>query len=101
MIGGKKQAGTWKLDARFNKDELIRRIRKIWRHRSRINLYCMDALEFTNDVLPRLEGNTFSFFDPPYIENGQGLYLNESDIAEHQRLAERVGSTGTTLGCDL
>lgn len=91
VIGGKKQDGTWKLDARFNKKELILRIRKIWRHRSRINLYCMDALKFTKDVLPRLEANTFAFFDPPYIENGQGLYLNESDISEHQRLAECVG----------
>lgn len=90
VIGGKQQAGTWKLDARFNKEELVRRIRKIWRHRSRINLYRMDALDFTKDVLPGLADKTFAFYDPPYIENGQGLYLNEFGMAEHRRLAEHV-----------
>lgn len=90
VIGGKAQDGRWKLDARFTKEDLIRRIRKIWRHRTRISLYQMDALEFTKDVVAGLEGNTFAFFDPPYIENGHGLYLNQFDIEAHNRLADSV-----------
>ncbi len=31
-IGGVKQEGAWKLDARYNKDALIERIRKIARN---------------------------------------------------------------------
>ena len=92
VIGGKSQAGKWKLDARFNKEELVCRVRKIWRHRTRINLYCMDALDFTKNVLTGLNSKTFSFFDPPYIENGKGLYLNNFNIPEHQRLAEQISS---------
>src|SRR6185437_4111267 len=44
VIGGQKQDGEWTLDVRFNKDELIRRIRQIGRYRSRIRLYQMDSL---------------------------------------------------------
>ena len=92
VIGGKKQTGKWKLDARFNKEELVFRIRKIWRHRTRISLYRMDALDFTNDVLAGLNSETLAFFDPPYIENGKGLYLNEFNVPQHQRLAERIAN---------
>lgn len=90
VIGGKGQTGKWKLDARFHREELIHRIMKIWRHRTRISLYQMDALDFTNDVVAGLGNNTFTFFDPPYIENGNGLYLNEYDILEHKLLENRV-----------
>ena len=90
VIGGKDQTGKWSLDARFNKEELIRRIMKIWRHRTRINLYQTNALDFTDDIIAGLGNNTFTFFDPPYIENGQGLYLNDYDLDGHRRLATRV-----------
>jgi DNA adenine methylase len=47
-IGGEKQTGEWGIDARFNKPELIHRIQRIGRYASRIRLYQMDALDFTN-----------------------------------------------------
>ena len=90
VIGGKQQAGAWKLDARFTKPELTQRIRRIARYGSRIRLYQRDALDFTNQVIPHLGPNTFVFFDPPYIEKGKGLYLNDYDINDHRRLAVRV-----------
>src|SRR5216684_2471245 len=39
IIGGKDQKAKWLIDARFNKDELIHRIRKIGRYANRIRLY--------------------------------------------------------------
>ena len=90
VIGGKQQDGRWALDERFNKSELIRRIRKIGRYRNRIKLYQSDALDFTNRVVSQLGLNTFVFFDPPYIENGQDLYLNNYNIDDHRQLASRV-----------
>ncbi len=89
-IGGKAQTSAWGIDARFNKDELIRRIRRIGRYRSRIRLYQSDALDFTKDVVPELGSNAFVFYDPPYIENGKDLYLNEYSIEDHQLLARKV-----------
>jgi DNA adenine methylase len=90
VIGGQNQDGEWGLDARFGKDELIRRIRKIARYKSRIRLYQLDALEFTNSVVARLGRNSFTFYDPPYIDNGQDLYLNDYTIEGHRRLSKRV-----------
>ncbi len=90
VIGGKNQDGKWKIDARFGKAELIRRIKKIARYRDRINLYRLDALEFTNSVVSSLGKNSFTFYDPPYIENGQDLYLNNYTVDGHRSLAERV-----------
>lgn len=90
VIGGKRQDGPWKLGVRFNKHEIIRRIRQIGRYGTRVKLYQMDALQFTKKVLPSLKKNTFVFFDPPYIENGRDLYLNNYELEDHRQLGARV-----------
>lgn len=90
VIGGKRQTGAWKLDARFNKNALIQHVRRIGRYRSRIKIYQYDALEFTNLIIPHLGANTFAFYDPPYIENGEDLYLNNYELEDHRQLAARI-----------
>ena len=90
VIGGKSQNGKWKMDARFNKDTLIQRLRKIGRYRDRIRLYQMDALDFTNEILPRLGHNSFTFFDPPYFDIQRPLYLNDYEVRDHRLLATRI-----------
>ena len=90
VIGGKQQQGAWPLNARFTKSELVQRIQKIARYKSRIKLYQSDALDFTNEVLAQMGRNTFTFFDPPYIENGEDLYLNNYTLEGHRQLAARI-----------
>jgi DNA adenine methylase len=90
VIGGKDQTGEWGVDARFSKHELIQRIRKIGRFSSRIKLYQTDALEFTTNVVAGLGRSAFAFYDPPYIENGKDLYLNEYAIKDHCELAREI-----------
>ena len=90
VIGGKQQTGKWTIGARFNKGELIQRIRKIGRYSDRIKLYELDALEFTDQVVAKLPRNAFTFYDPPYIENGGKLYLNDYQVADHQQLSTRI-----------
>lgn len=90
VVGGKGQIGAWFLDARFNKNEIIQRIRKIGRYKSRIKLYQLDALDFTDQVLSQMRPDTFAFYDPPYIESGKGLYLNNYNLDDHRRLAGRI-----------
>jgi DNA adenine methylase len=87
VIGGKSQTAKWLIDARFTKDELIQRIRKIGRYSSRIRLYQQDALDFVNETIPQIGSSVFAFFDPPYIENGRGLYLNDYKIEDHRKIA--------------
>ena len=90
VIGGKEQTGAWKLDCRFTKDDLVLRIRRIKRYRNRIHLFRQDALDFTDDVVAGLDGNVLAFYDPPYIEKGQDLYLDNYVLEDHQKLANRV-----------
>jgi DNA adenine methylase len=90
VIGGQDQSGKWKLNARFGKQSLIERIRKIGRYRDRIRLYQMDARSFAKDVIPSLGEKTFSFFDPPYFDIVRPLYLNTYKLKDHQLLAEEI-----------
>jgi len=90
VIGGKSQSGQWSLAARFNRKELTRRIRKLGRFANRVRLYQMDGLEFTDRVVALMPPSAFVFYDPPYIESGEALYLNDYDITDHRRLATRV-----------
>ena len=91
VIGGKNQTGKWFLDARFNKSELMRRIKQIGRYKNRIKLYQLDALELTKQLLTNMVSTkTFVFYDPPYIEKGESLYLNNYELEDHRRLAECI-----------
>lgn len=90
VIGGKRQNGPWKLDARFNKPEIVRRIQQIGRHRGRIRLHQLDALDFVNNELSRITDRGFAFIDPPYINAGKGLYLDDYSVEGHRDLAASI-----------
>lgn len=64
VIGGKAQTGRWKLDARFNKRDLIGRIEKVARYRSRIKVYQLDGADFICNVLPSLPSKALVYLDP-------------------------------------
>jgi DNA adenine methylase len=89
LIGGKDQAGNWKMDARFNKDDLIARIQKIGRFRSRITLTGIDSAQYLRMALPKV-ANSFVYLDPPYFVKGEGLYENYYDISDHAEIASLV-----------
>lgn len=90
IIGGKNQDGKYKIDARFNKESLIRRIRKVGRFRNRISLYNHDAVAFIAKVLPKLPRRTLAYLDPPYYKKGQGLYTNYYEDHDHKEIADLV-----------
>lgn len=91
VIGGKNQAGKWKLDVRFNKSDLIARVQNIARHRARIRLHNLDALEFVQCVVPDLPGDTLCYLDPPYLVKGrQRLYASYYEPGDHREIAAAV-----------
>lgn len=95
MIGGKKQDGDWKLDARFNKPDLIERVERVERIallRAKISLYNLDAAHFIKSVVPVLPRKTLDYLDPPYFVKGQGLYEHHYTHADHQMVAKLVAS---------
>lgn len=88
-IGGLEQTGKWKIDARYNRNELFRRIDKIHLYRDRIDVYNMDAVEFLRNVVGRFDllDNTLIYLDPPYYVKGSQLYLNHYQHKDHALLA--------------
>lgn len=90
VIGGLDQSGAWKLDARFTKVELIRRIQKIGRHRSRISLTQLDAAAFLRDRMSHLPEESLVYLDPPYYVKGEGLYQNFYTHEDHVQIARLV-----------
>ena len=90
VIGGKTQSGPWKLDARFNKHDLISRIHRIARYADRISLYNLDAAEFL-EVLPRiLPEQSLLYLDPPYYIKGKELYEHHYTHTDHAAIARMV-----------
>lgn len=90
VIGGKDQDGPYKIDARFNRNDLIQRIKRIGRYRSRITLYNEDAADLVRDALPILPQRTLAYLDPPYYGKGKGLYKNSYEHQDHERIAESI-----------
>ncbi|WP_065499784.1 DNA adenine methylase [Burkholderia stabilis] len=90
VIGGYAQKGAWKLDARFNKDDLVKRIQLIGRHRERINLSRMDAVAFLQRLAIDLDDDSFIYLDPPYYEKGGDLYEHHYQHEDHAQVARAV-----------
>ncbi|MDR6935357.1 DNA adenine methylase [Luteibacter sp. 3190] len=88
VIGGKAQAGDYKLDARYNPLDLIERIRAIGQLRERITVTGLDALELLEKRCPRLPKKSLIYLDPPYYIKGSQLYRNFYDHADHAAIAE-------------
>ncbi len=90
VIGGKKQEGKWKLDARFNREELIKRIQMIAKKKKNIHLYNKDIESFVNNYVPKYANNAFIYFDPPYFEKGKELYMNFFSYEDHVRIEKII-----------
>lgn len=88
-IGGLEQRGYWKIDARFNRTGLARRIQAVAAMKSNITITELDGLEFL-DSLNDLGKDIFIYADPPYMVQGEGLYLHAFDEIAHLRLAEKL-----------
>lgn len=90
MIGGRGQNGVWKLDARFNKTNLISRIKAIADYRLYINISNIDALQFLRNMGNTGTMNTLYYLDPPYIKKATGLYSHSYGDADHIKVAKTV-----------
>lgn len=89
VIGGIKQKGKYKIDARFNKKDLIKRIKKISYAKNRINLSNLDGISFINKLNYKKE-EIFIYLDPPYYKKGSQLYMNFFSDLDHRKLSKQV-----------
>ena len=93
-IGGYEQSGKWRLNVRFNRQELAARVFELGKMRSKISVSNLDALDFLKEKLPRGLGRkrVFVYLDPPYVQKGQRLYLNAYDKQDHRTLSAYLRS---------
>jgi len=90
VIGGMDQSGSWKMDARFKREELIRRIESIAERKSHIKLYNKDINSFITRYIPLYEENALVYFDPPYFKKGKQLYMNYFQLEDHVRIEKAI-----------
>ncbi|MDE1557871.1 MULTISPECIES: DNA adenine methylase [Actinotignum] len=88
VIGGKKQTGNYKMDARFNRGALVKRVTDLIPH--------LDQMLVTNkdgrDIISAYgnDESTLLYIDPPYVQAGSRLYLNAFDGYDHMSLANVI-----------
>lgn len=94
-IGGYQQTGNYLIDARFNKSELINRVKRIATYRKKIHFYNHDIRSFIHSYVPTYRDHAFIYLDPPYYKKGRYLYKNYFTNQDHQD----IHSLLTTLNC--
>ncbi|WP_086175090.1 DNA adenine methylase [Acinetobacter sp. ANC 3903] len=95
VIGGKNQDGYYRLDARFHKENLSKRIEKIGEFKEYIKVYNYDALELLGKVDSLLPENSLIYLDPPYYVKGQGLYRNFYIHEDHVQIRQALDKVRT------
>ncbi|SEJ51686.1 DNA adenine methylase [Achromobacter sp. NFACC18-2] len=90
VIGGLAQAGDWKLDCRFKKQDLIDKIRRIALYKDQINLTRDDANRYLSSTVKKLPKQSLINIDPPYYKKGPELYCSFYEHEDHKSLAQTI-----------
>lgn len=88
-IGGLDQTGTWKLDARFNRTNLAERVRHLGTYRHQVAISQEDGRVFLRSLDSERQQTLF-YVDPPYIRQGEDLYLSNMTYLDHVDLARTL-----------
>jgi len=91
-IGGARQTGQYRINARFPKEKLIERIRWIASRRESITISNLDALWFIKSKVNKLRNNVFVYLDPPYLEQGRRLYFDAYTLVDHEKIAHYLSN---------
>ncbi len=90
VIGGQRQEGKYKIDARFNRQTLVQRLTAIGDLADHITVSDLDGRtviqQYSHDE------RSFMYIDPPYVRAGSQLYLNAFDGRDHKALSTIVNS---------
>jgi DNA adenine methylase len=90
VIGGKEQLSEYPLDCRFNRVDLVRKIKRIAIYRDQIRLSRDDAKTFVTKTVPLLPAHSLVNIDPPYFDKGPELYTSFYGPSDHAKLARSV-----------
>ena len=90
VIGGLQQTGNYKMDCRFNREDLVKRIRRVAKYKNRIHLTRLDALEFISFASRTLPQKSLLCIDPPYFNKGSSLYTSFYVSEDHAALSKEI-----------
>jgi DNA adenine methylase len=90
VIGGLRQDGNYLVDCRFNKRDLIAKIRRIALYRDQVTLTRLDAEQFIRRKFKSLSAHALVNVDPPYYRRGPELYCSFYKHDDHATLAAAV-----------
>lgn len=88
-IGGMGQKSKYKINARFNKEDLVKRIKLISTYSKQIHLSGLDGNEFLRRV-DSMDKKLFIYIDPPYVNKGAQLYMNFFQEQNHRDLIQTI-----------
>ena len=86
-IGGMNQSGTWKIDARYSAKDLAKRVTSLGGYRHRVEIREEDGISLCESYAG-VDSNVFLNVDPPYLGQGDELYMNTLVWEDHVRLAK-------------
>lgn len=93
VMGGIKQNGNYLMDCRFNKSDLINRIKNIANHKKSIRLYKKDAIKLIDKIQKEaVNDNVIFYFDPPYYLKSSTLYMNHYQDKNHEKVSNKIRS---------
>lgn len=91
VMGGTAQNGNYLMDCRFNKQELIGRIKAIAKRKKDIRLFNLDAVDLI-DIIENesTDDNVVFYFDPPYYLKASTLYMNHYADDNHKVVSDKI-----------
>lgn len=88
-IGGKNQNGKYLINCRFNKEDIINRIKFIASYNHKIKLTNFDATCLLKNI-EKSDNKYFIYMDPPYYVKGKQLYMNFFKHEDHEKLKKQI-----------
>jgi DNA adenine methylase len=82
---------NYKINARFNKPNLISKVQNIVNRKEDLIVSNFDALKLLDELENKsdeFKSNSFVYLDPPYFKQGSGLYLNYYRPEDHRIISE-------------
>jgi len=91
VMGGMEQNGDYLINCRYNKSELIQRIKLIASRKNDIRLYQKDAVKLIDKIQQEANNeNVVFYFDPPYYLKASSLYMNHYKSNDHEIISNRI-----------
>lgn len=90
VIGGKSQQGSYRLDCRFNRAELVAKVRRIASYGDVVKLSQLDARVCITKWAEAMPPRGLLNIDPPYYAKGHDLYTNFYKPGDHETVARVI-----------